>query len=98
MSPSVSGDPEAQEQPLDQLCISADRTGGWDLYREWTIATLQHIGWTARRGNDLLLQEQAAKPDQFDAFCQFMSVTALEALRSLWGQGQQCGLPVTRRS
>jgi hypothetical protein len=60
------------------------------LHVEWTTAALQHIGWTARRGErTFYYRTRLRSPDQFDAFCQFMSVTALEALPSLLRHGPQ---------
>jgi hypothetical protein len=60
------------------------------LHGEWTTAALELIGWTVPRGGRIFYYRTWLRsPDQFDAFCQFMSVTALEALPSLWGQGQQ---------
>jgi hypothetical protein len=60
------------------------------LYRERTTAELQHIGWKAARGGKIFYYKTRLRsPDAFDSFCQFMSVTFLEALFSLWRHGQQ---------
>jgi hypothetical protein len=59
------------------------------LYSEHT-AKLQHIGWKAGRGKrTFYFKTRLRSPDTFDAFCQIMSVTMLEALSSLWQLGQQ---------
>lgn len=60
------------------------------LYSEHTSAGLQHIGWKAGRGKrTFYFKTRLRSPDAFDAFCQMMSVTMLEALASLWQHGQQ---------
>ena len=60
------------------------------LYDEYTTAELQHIGWkSARGGKTFYYKTRLQNPDAFDRFCQFMSVTLLEALVNLWKLGQQ---------
>lgn len=60
------------------------------LHRDYTVADLQHIGWKAGRGTrTFYFKTRLRSPDAFDAFCQMMSVTMLEALASLWGHGEQ---------
>jgi hypothetical protein len=57
---------------------------------EWAGAYLQHIGWTARpNGATFYYKTSLKSPDQFDAFCQVMSVTMLEALSCIWRNRQQ---------
>ena len=60
------------------------------LYGEDTTAELLHIGWKAGRGKrTFYFKTRLRSPDAFDAFCQMMSVTMLEALDGLWQHGQQ---------
>jgi hypothetical protein len=60
------------------------------LHERYTIAELQHIGWTAgRRGKTFYYKTRLRSPDEFDRFCQFLSLTLLEPLFSLWRHGQQ---------
>jgi hypothetical protein len=60
------------------------------LHDRYTIAELQRIGWKAgRRGKTFYYKTTLRSPDEFDNFCQFMSVTLLEPLFGLWRHGQQ---------
>jgi hypothetical protein len=60
------------------------------LHDEYTSADLQHIGWKPGRGKrTFYFKTRLRSPDAFDAFCQMMSVTMLEALASLWKHGEQ---------
>jgi hypothetical protein len=60
------------------------------LNDEYTTAELQHIGWKpARGGKTFYYRTRLRSPDAFDSFCQFMGVTLLKALLSLWRHGQQ---------
>ncbi len=60
------------------------------LYLAWTTSELQHIGWrTLGSSRSFYYKTMMRSPDQFDAFCQMLSVTLLEPLGSLWKYGQQ---------
>lgn len=60
------------------------------LYGDRTTEELQHLGWTAGRGGKTFWYKARVKnPDQFDAFCQRLAVTMLEALPGLWRHGRQ---------
>jgi len=60
------------------------------LYGDHTTDALQHISWKAGRGGrTFYYKTRLRSPDEFDSFCQLMSVTLLEALFSLWKHGQQ---------
>jgi hypothetical protein len=60
------------------------------LLDDYTTAKLQHIGWKAGRGGKTFYYKTRLRsPDEFDWFCQFLGVTMLEALVSLFRHGQQ---------
>jgi hypothetical protein len=60
------------------------------LHKEWTHAQLFHIGWKALRGDKTFYYKARMRsPDEFDRFCQLISVTLLEPLAALFGHGRQ---------
>ena len=60
------------------------------LHAEYTATELKHLGWKAIRGEKTFYRKTKLRsPDQFEAFCQIMSVTFLEPLKPLWRHGQQ---------
>jgi hypothetical protein len=80
--------PKANYYPSCTIRLTEAAEG--HLFGEHTVAELRHLGWNPARGDKIFYYKARVKnPDQFDAFCQKISVTLLEVLPSLFGLGRQ---------